>query len=231
MPVPSSPLAPVRWKVLAGLVIFAALMIASQVFPVHDWLQQVLDWVRESGAWGPVIYIALYVLACVCLVPGSVLTLGAGAIFGVVWGCLYTSVAATLGATAAFLAGRYLARDWIAGKLERHPAFAAIDRAVARDGWKIVGLTRLSPLLPFNLLNYGFGLTRVSLRDYVLATWIGITPGMTLYVYLGSLARRPGGTRTEWVLYGVGLLATVAATVCITRLARKALAKKISDAA
>jgi uncharacterized membrane protein YdjX (TVP38/TMEM64 family) len=231
MPASSSQIAHAKWKVLAGLVACVALGVATRVFPVQDLLQQVLDWIRESGMWGPVIYIGLYVLACVCLVPGSVLTLGAGAIFGVLWGCLYTSVAATLGATAAFLVGRYLARDWVTGKLERHPAFATIDRAVAQDGWKIVGLTRLSPLLPFNLLNYGFGLTRVSLRDYVLATWVGITPGMTLYVYLGSLAQRPGGTRAEWVLYGVGLLATVAVTVVLTRLARRALAKKIADAA
>ena len=231
MPVPFVQLAHVRWKVLAGLVVLATWLIATRVFPVQDWLRQALDAIRDLGAWGPVIYIGLYVLACVSFVPGSVLTLGAGAAFGFVWGCVYTSVAATLGATAAFLVGRYLARDGITRKLERHPDFAALDRAVAEEGWKIVGLTRLSPLLPFNLLNYGFGLTRVSLRDYVLATRIGITPGMALYVYLGSLARRPGGTRAEWVLYGVGLLATVAVTVFITRLARRALARKISDAA
>jgi uncharacterized membrane protein YdjX (TVP38/TMEM64 family) len=230
MPVSSSRITRARWKILAGLSACAALGIATRLFPVQDLLQQALNLIQDLGAWGPAIYIALYVLACVCLVPGSVLTLGAGAVFGVDWGCVYTSAAATLGATAAFLAGRYLARGWVAGKLERHPTFAALDRAVAQDGWKIVGLTRLSPLLPFNLLNYGFGLTQVSLRDYVLATWVGITPGMTLYVYLGSLARRPGGSQAEWVLYGVGLLATVAVTLVLTRLARRALARKISDA-
>jgi uncharacterized membrane protein YdjX (TVP38/TMEM64 family) len=166
--------------------------------------------------------------------PGSVLTLGAGAVFGLVKGAVLVSVAATLGATAAFLVGRYLAREWVAGKVERYPRFAAIDRAVAREGWKIVGLTRLSPVFPFNVLNYAFGLTRVSLRDYFFASWIGMMPGTVMYVYVGSLAgdlaALGAGSRArtpvEWTLYVVGLLATVAVTVYVTRLARAALARR-----
>src|SRR5262249_6857951 len=149
----------------------------------------------------------------------------------VVYGCIYTSIGATLGATAAFLVGRYLARGWVAKRIEGNATFSAIDRAVADEGWKIVGLTRLSPVFPFNLLNYGFGVTRVKLRDYVLASWIGMMPGTILYVYLGSLARAAGDrTRTpaEWALYGVGLIATILVTITITRIARKALARKIS---
>jgi uncharacterized membrane protein YdjX (TVP38/TMEM64 family) len=127
------------------------------------------------------------------------------------------------------LVGRYLARDWVAKKIEGNAAFAALDRAVASEGWKIVGLTRLSPAFPFTLLNYAFGLTRVSLRDYVLASWIGMMPGTVMYVYLGSLARAAGErsrTPAEWALSGVGLVATIVVTVFVTRLARTALAKR-----
>jgi uncharacterized membrane protein YdjX (TVP38/TMEM64 family) len=161
-----------------------------------------------------------------------VLTLGAGAVFGVVWGSIYVSVAATLGATCAFLVGRYLARDAIARKIEGNERFAAIDKAVENEGWKIVGLTRLSPVFPFTLLNYAFGITRVKLGHYILASWIGMMPGTVMYVYLGSLANAASGERTrttgEWMLYGVGLLATVAVTIFVTRLAKKALAKTIT---
>jgi len=149
-------------------------------------------------------------------------------LFGVAWGSVYVSIGATLGATAAFLVGRYFARAWVTAKIEGSEKFAAIDRAVGDEGWKIVGLTRLSPVFPFTLLNYAFGLTRVRLRDYVLASWIGMLPGTVMYVYLGSLARAGAHQRTpgEWALYALGLAATVAVTVIITRIARRALAKR-----
>lgn len=179
---------------------------------------------------------ALYVLATVLFLPGWILTLGAGAVFGVIKGSILVSIGATLGATAAFLIGRHLARGWVASKTAGNPRFEAIDAAVAREGWKIVGLTRLSPAFPFNLLNYAFGLTRVSLRDYVLASWIGMMPGTVMYVYLGSLAGdlatlgsgRASRTPAEWGLYVVGLLATVGVTVYVTRIARAALDKRIT---
>jgi uncharacterized membrane protein YdjX (TVP38/TMEM64 family) len=183
-----------------------------------------------------VIFVLVYVAATVLFLPGSILTLGAGALFGVVKGSIVVSISATLGATAAFLVGRYLAQDWVARKIEGNPRFKAIDEAVAHEGWKIVGLTRLSPVFPFNLLNYAFGLTRVSLRDYFFASWIGMMPGTVMYVYLGSLAGdlaavgagQGGRTPAPWALYVVGLLATVTVTVYVTRLARAALAKRIT---
>ena len=221
-----------RWKWLLYLLIAAAAIGAASYFHVQDLLKQGLGWVAQLGPWGPVIFIGLYIVATVLFIPGSVLTLGAGAVFGVAAGSVYVSIASTLGATAAFLVGRYLARDAIARKVEGHQRFAAIDKAVANEGWKIVGLTRLSPVFPFTLLNYAFGLTQVKLRDYVLASWIGMMPGTIMYVYLGSLAQAATGDRArttgEWVLYGVGLLATVVVTVFVTRLAKKALAKKIT---
>ena len=219
-----------RWVLYA--IAAVALVLALKYFHVQDLLKAALDWIGKLGPWGPVIFIGIYIVAAVLFIPGSVLTLGAGALFGVVLGSVCVSVGATLGATAAFLVGRYLARDAIARKIARNEKFAAIDRAVADEGWKIVLLTRLSPVFPFTLLNYAFGLTRVKLSHYVLASWLGMIPGTVMYVYLGSLVNVGAGHRQrttgEWVLYGVGLLATVVVTVFVTRLARKALAKRIS---
>ncbi|MHA1547456.1 MAG: TVP38/TMEM64 family protein [Alphaproteobacteria bacterium] len=222
-----------RWKWLLYLGVVIALIGSARYFHVQDLLKQALDWVGELGPSGAIIFVAIYVIATVLFIPGSVLTLGAGAAFGVVWGSVYVSIASTLGATCAFLVGRYLARNAIARKIEGNERFAAIDKAVANEGWKIVGLTRLSPLFPFTLLNYAFGLTQVKLRDFVLASWIGMMPGTVMYVYLGSLAKAATGERTrttgEWVLYGVGLLATVVVTIFVTRIAKQALARRITN--
>jgi uncharacterized membrane protein YdjX (TVP38/TMEM64 family) len=182
-----------------------------------------------------VLFALLYVLATVLFLPGSILTLGAGAVYGVVQGAILVSLSATLGATAAFLVGRHFARKWVVKQIEGNAAFQAIDEAVAEEGWKIVGLTRLSPIFPFNLLNYAFGVTRVRLRDYVVASWIGMMPGTLMYVYLGSLAGslvtlgagQRVRTPAEWALYVVGLLATAAVTVVVTRIARAALRRRI----
>ena len=192
------------WKIIGGALIVAVLTWAIYYFMLPSLLQRqlarALDWVANLGLWGPIVFLVLYVLACFCFVPGSVLTLGAGALFGVVKGTMMVSLSATLGATVAFLVGRYLARDWVARKIEKNPQFRAVDRAVAEEGWKIVLLTRLSPIFRFNLLNYAFGLTRVRLRDYVLASWIGTLPGTILYVYIGSLAQAGARhtTPAEW---------------------------------
>ena len=218
--------------VLAGLVL---LLGAGSYFDVQGLLRGALEWIEAFGPAGAAAFVGIYVVACVLFIPGSILTLGAGAVYGVVRGSLLVSVASTLGATAAFLAGRYLARDWVARRIEGNERFRAIDRAVGREGWKIVGLTRLSPVFPFNLLNYAYGLTRVSLRDYVLASWLGMIPGTVMYVYLGSLAgslatlEAGGGGRSpaQWALYVVGLAATVAVTVYVTRIARAALAQRV----
>src|ERR1044071_6144763 len=218
-----------RWVLYATAGV--ALVVALKYFHVQDGLKSALDWIGRLGPWGPLIFVGLYVVATVLFVSGSVLTLGAGAVFGVALGFVWVSLSATLGATAAFLVGRYLARDAIARRIEKHETFATIDRAVADEGWKIVLLTRLSPVFPFTLLNYAFGLTRVKLSHYVLASWLGMIPGTMMYVYLGSLvdvgADHRQRTSGEWGLYGAGLLATVAVTVFVTRLARKALSKKI----
>jgi len=222
-----------QWLLYLGgsIVLIAAAIFAFKYFDGQELLKQAIAWVGQRGPWGPIIFIAIYILAAMLFIPGSVLTLGGGAVFGVMWGSVYVSIGSTLGATCAFLVGRYLVRNSITRKIEGDKRFAAIDKAVAKEGWKIVGLTRLSPVLPFTLLNYAFGLTQVKLRDYILASWIGMMPGTVMGAYLGSLAQAATGERTrstsEWVFYGVGLLATVVVTIFVTRLARKALPKKL----
>lgn len=224
-----------KTKLALWIVVGVALLAAARYFNAQALLRQALDAIAGLGPWGPLIFVLLYIVATVFFLPGSILTLGAGFVFGVIKGAILVSIAATLGAIAAFLVGRYVARDWVAKKIEGNSRFKAIDEAVAREGWKIVGLTRLSPVFPFNLLNYAFGLTRVSLRDYFFASWIGMMPGTLMYVYLGSLAgdlASVGGggrarTPAEWALYIVGLLATVGVTVYVTRLARQALQQRI----
>jgi len=213
------------WAALIAGILFAARYFGSG--PLCEMLQ----WISGLGSTAPLVFIPLYVVACVLFIPGSILTLSAGFLFGVVWGSMYVSVAATVGATLAFLVGRYFARQWVAARLADYPKFKAVDEAVAREGWKIVALTRLSPVFPFNLLNYAFGLTNVRVRDYVIASWAGTLPGTILYVYLGSLAGdltrvATGGverTPAEWAFYGIGLLATIAVTVYITRVSNRAL--------
>jgi uncharacterized membrane protein YdjX (TVP38/TMEM64 family) len=223
-----------RLKILLGVLGVGALVFAARYFDAPALLRSALDAIAQLGAWGPVLFALLYVMATVLFLPGSILTLGAGAVFGLARGFAIVSISATLGATAAFLVGRYVAREWIARKIEGNPKFKVIDEAVAREGWKIVALLRLSPVVPFNVLNYAFGVTRVSLRDYVLASWIGMMPGTLMYVYLGSIAGdlasagagRAQRTPAEWALYAVGLVATIAVTVFVTRLARRALDKR-----
>jgi uncharacterized membrane protein YdjX (TVP38/TMEM64 family) len=220
--------------VFAGIIVII-LVYAAQFFHIQELLKKSLDWVNSLGPSGPLLFTCIYILACVLFIPGSILTLGAGIIFGVIKGSIIVSISATLGATCAFLAGRYLARDWVAQRIEGNPKFKAIDEAVAKEGWKIVGLVRLSPVFPFNLLNYAFGLTRVSLRHYFFASWIGMLPGTVMYVYIGSLAgdlaKISAGSQprppAEWALYVVGLIATIIVTIFVTRLAGRALKKKI----
>lgn len=190
-----------------------------------------IAWVRGLGALGPAAFIVGYLVATVAFIPGSLLTLAAGAIFGIALGTVTVFVGAVLGSTAAFLLARTVARRAVERRIAGDPRFTAIDEAVARDGRKIVFLLRLSPVFPFNLLNYALGLTRVRVRDYLLAS-LGMLPGTLLYVYTGTVAGEvvvaaggaapPKGVGYYAVLL-LGLSATLAVTVLITRTARRAL--------
>ena len=183
--------------------------------------------VERLGPVGPIAFIAGYAVACVALIPASVLTLAAGAIFGLVWGTIYTLIGASIGATAGFLIARYAARGLVERRLADNARFVAIDRAVGAEGLKVVTLLRLSPVVPFSILNYALGLTRVRLVDY----WLGMTgiiPGTFLYVYYGKVGGNlASGRAGSTALLIVGLVATIAVTVLITQAARRALANVI----
>ena len=219
-----------KWIALLGLLLTAAGLALYFELPARAkaLLIALPAWLKTLGNWGPVVFILLYVMSCVAVLPASILTLGAGALFGVLQGFIYVSIGATLGATAAFLIGRYFARDWVGRKIAAHPRFAAIEQAVTGEGWRIVFLTRLCPLFPFFLLNYAYGLTRVSLVPYIWATWLGIMPGSLLFVYIGSLANsaNKSNTTADWVKTGFVLITAVFAVVYITKVARRALDKK-----
>jgi uncharacterized membrane protein YdjX (TVP38/TMEM64 family) len=219
--------------VVIGLAVVAGLILAGR--QAGAYVPRFAQWVEGLGVWGPVVFILGYAVATVAFIPGSLLTLAAGAIFGLVKGTVYTLIGATLGASAAFLVARYVARGAIERKIAGNARFAAIDRAVGREGLKIVALLRLSPIFPFNLLNYSLGLTKVGFLPYLIAS-IAMLPGTLLYVYYGkaagSLAALAGGAKTakgtgSWVLLGVGLLATIVVTTFVTRLAGKALRQEI----
>jgi uncharacterized membrane protein YdjX (TVP38/TMEM64 family) len=197
------------------------------------YVQTFAAWVNSLGAWGPAVFILGYVVAVVAFVPASLLTLAGGAIFGVAAGVAYVFTAAVIGSALAFLIARYLARGAIERRLAGNEKFAAIDRAIGRQGRWIVFLLRLSPAFPFNLLNYALGLTSVRFADYLVAA-VGMLPGTLLYVYsgkaVGDVAALAGGAApargaSESALFGVGLLATAVVTVLVTRIAQRALAE------
>ena len=230
--------------VLLGLCLTAAPAFAQDAtsdggFSIQQLIQNTLIQIENLGPWGPVALIVVYVVATVAFISGGLLTLGAGALFGLGKGALCAFIGASLGATAAFLVGRYLARGWVTKKIEGNNTFKAIDEAVGDEGFKIVSLTRLSPVFPFVLLNYAFGITSVSLRDYVLG-FIGMIPGTFLYTYIGATAGGlaqvfAGGSGSkspaEIALLVVGLIATFIVTIIITRIARKALDSKLAGQA
>ena len=207
-------------------------IVAGMLFlPLRQYLMNVLEWTQGLGTLGPIFVALFYIVACVFLLPGSVLTLGAGFLFGVPVGLVSAWMGATLGACAAFLLGRTLARDWVASRVSDNPKFTAVDEAVGREGFKIVLLLRLSPVFPFNFLNYALGLTKVSFGKYALASFIGMLPGGLMYVYLGSVARSladvaAGKVQGGWagqVCFWLGLAATIVVAIFVTRLARNSL--------
>lgn len=218
--------------VLAGVV--GLVLLGRQL---GAYVPRFAEWVDGLGIWGPLAFIGGYVAATVAFIPGSLLTLAAGAIFGLGKGTLYVFVGAASGSALAFLVSRYVARGAVEKRLEGAPRFAVIDRAVAREGLKIVFLLRLSPVFPYNLLNYALGLTKVRFRDFVAAS-IGMLPGTFLYVYygkaLGSLAAVAGGAEVErgagyWLVLGLGLVATLVVTTLVTRIAGRALQQETED--
>ena len=217
------------WRPIAPIAALVAMLIAARMFGLGDRLGVLRDWIQTLGPLGPVVFIVLYALAVVAALPGSALTVAAGALFGSVLGVVVVSVASTLGASLAFLVGRYFARGAVAGWLSDKETFQRLDRLTEEQGAVIVAVTRLAPIFPFNLLNYGFGLTRVSFWTYVFWSWLCMLPGTVLYV-VGADAVSKGLTEGEvpWALIGV-VAATAAILAVIVRRARRKLQDKESN--
>ena len=219
----------IKW-ILAVLVV-VTLSVLAAVLPVKIWIREFVEWVQHLGPLGIVIFIAAYALATVLFLPGWIFTVSAGLIYGIAGGTLVALGGAVIGATLSFLIARYLLRRNIEEYANKSPRFGAIDRAIGKEGWKIIGLLRLSPLIPFNLSNYFYGITSVSLGAYVIVSAICMIPGTLLYAYLGALGQAGvsggHGQRSIWqyVLLAVGLVATIAVTILVSRIARNALKK------
>ena len=224
-----------RILLVAGLT--AAVVAGLLFLPLGIWAQEVVEWVRDLGPRGALIYSLIYVVGAVFFVPETLLTAASGFLYGPVYGTLLVTPASVLAASASFLLTRSAARDWVAGHVARSARFTAIDHGVGKHGFKIVLLIRLQPVfLPFAVLNYGLGLTRVRLRDYVLASAIGMLPLNILYVYLGSAlhdlthlvrGNLPRGTAGEQALFWIGLAATALLVLAMGRIAHQALRRQL----
>jgi uncharacterized membrane protein YdjX (TVP38/TMEM64 family) len=222
------------YQIIAAIVVIAAVILLGQ--RVASFVPRFAQWVEELGAWGPIVFIAGFTLAAVAFVPGLVFTLTGGALFGVIRGSIYVFIGATAGATAAFLVSRYVARDALFRRFSHMRKFRAIQHATEHEGRKIVFLLRLSPAVPYNFLNYALGLTSVKFVDYMIAC-IGMLPVIIMWVYyggvIGDVARVFSGDVQHgvayWTMLGVGLIATIAVTVVITRAAKRALGASLEE--
>jgi uncharacterized membrane protein YdjX (TVP38/TMEM64 family) len=221
----------VRLALLIGMAL--ALYWFIRVFDARHLLRVILEHISELGPWAPFWFVVAYVVACIVFFPGVILTLGAGILFSIPMGTILVSIGAALGAGCAFLISRYAARNWVVRKFSSNPLFQAVDGAVERDGWKIVGLIRLSPAFPFIPLNFVFGLTKIPFWQFFFVTWAGILPSCALFVYLGSLigdlaelgARPIASGNSKWIVSGIGLASAVVVSILVTRIARRSLAE------
>lgn len=222
-------------KTALAIVAAATLVLVGREVPAQ--LPRFTAWVASLGAWGPLAFVAGYSIAPVIFAPAFLLTIAAGAIFGFVKGVIYVMIGATIGATLAFLTGRYIARQFVEGLLRREPRLQVIDRAVERHGFRLVALLRMSPAVPFVLLNYALGLSRVKLVDYVAAS-VGMLPVVAMYVYTGKvagdLATLASGTAQPrgplyYAMIALGFASTVAVTVYVTRIAKQAIEHEIAE--
>jgi len=221
---------------LAVALLVAAIVAIAVGWPLDAWLNGVAAWTATHPVGAGMLFVALYVVAAVSIVPCAILTLAAGFLFGVPLGVALTSLGSVLGAAAACAIGRFVARDWILRRTAAWPRFRALDAATHHDGFVIVLLARLSPLIPYNLLNYALSVTSVRFRDYVSATWLGMLPITVLYVYVGSLANSltaltSAGRAPSWATYwllAIGFVATVALTLLITQRATRVLRERLA---
>ena len=227
-----------KWSALVlGLLLVLSLVAQERV---RELVFEFVGWIRDLGLSGAFVYGLAYIAATVALVPGLVLTIGAGFLYGPLWGSLLVMICSVAGASAAFLLARTWWRPWVLRKLEGRRTILALDERMGEEGWKIVFLLRLSPLVPFSILNYLLGVTRLRLLQYVGASAVGMIPGILLYCYIGSALATLGeasGTSSEVdslrsALFWLGLFATLVVTIVVTRWAQRSLRElQIADAA
>ena len=215
-----------RWTIA---IVLMALFIWAAGHYLDPYAAPFADWVRARGAWGPVAFVAVYIVVDLLLIPGTILTLIAGALFGFVHGVIYAFVGAMLGSIASFLLARYALKPFVERRLRADERFKAIDRAAKSGGVRLVALLRLSPVLPYNVLNYALGITGFATMDYILGT-AAILPGTAMYVYYGTVAGTLTGTTKSvqhgagyYTLIAVGVAATIVAALLVARLARSEL--------
>lgn len=219
------------WKLILMVVILGVLMVLAYHFQLGGRLGQLKEWIGNLGPLGPIVFILVYIAATIVMIPGSPLTLVAGAIFGSVLGVIVVSIGSTLGATLCFLIARYFARDsigqWLAGKEK----FRQLDEMTERQGGRIVAVTRLVPFFPFALLNYGFGLTKVGFLTYVFFSWLCMLPGSALYVIGGeAIFEAILEGKVPWGLI-VAVVIVLAVVLVLGLLIKKRLNKTDSPAA
>jgi uncharacterized membrane protein YdjX (TVP38/TMEM64 family) len=210
---------------MPGLIVLLVLaaVLAWQFLPVEDWMQNFTDWIASLGTWGVVAFVLIYIILTLLLAPGSVMSIAGGVAFGL-WGFPLVLFSATTGAGIAFLIARYLAHERVTAALENHPKFKAVGKAIDEEGWKVVGLVRLSPQIPFAMTNYFFGVTNVGFWPFVLTTLVGVAPATFIYVNLGAMGHASeGGSELRWVVLAIGLVAGIAAGVLIARKAKEKL--------
>lgn len=217
--------------IVIAVVVISVLLVAGILLPTQEWAGVVGQWLISLGPWRLPTFVAVYVVASVLGLPNVVFLLAAGSVFGFLYGWLSASVADTAAAIACFLLGRFLIREQIKLRVERNSQFDQLAQAVTQKGWKIVLLSRLAPMIPSNVLNYGFSLTEVAFWPYLLCTWLGMLPVVGFYVYVGDMGSRWVGGNQDLrllALQGAGLVIGLVVAVYLTRWAKHFLSSNAS---
>ena len=220
-----------RWRPILLLVVLIAVLVLAKVFNVGEKLGALRDWLVTLGPWGPLVFLLIYIVAVVAALPGAAITIAGGALFGSVLGVILVNIGATIGASLAFLIARYFAREGVVNWLSRSDKFRKLDHLTEEHGDIIVALTRLVPIFPFNLLNYGFGLTKVPFWTYVFYTWLCTLPGTILYVVgADAVSKALVQGRIPWPLVVAFLVALVFLTFLVRSARRKLQMKEMQTA-
>ena len=221
-----------KWRPILLLIVLIAILVLAKVFNLGEKLGALRDWLVTLGPWGPLVFILIYIVAVVAALPGAAITIAAGALFGSVLGVILVNIGATIGASLAFLIGRYFARQAVVNWLSKSDKFQKLDKLTEEHGDIMVALTRLVPIFPFNLLNYGFGLTKVPFWTYVFYTWLCTLPGTILFVVgADAVAKALREGRIPWPLVGTFLVALVFLTLLVRSARRKLQMKEMKTAA